>query len=97
MQKQARRDTTPPRHRSALSAAQTAWEDERRELCAKAVAQHLKQAVNLQRPIASLSRAELIGVAFAATSEFIRVTSARLAAPSPETDLTADAHLLGVL
>lgn len=54
------------------------WLDYLRNECAKAIADYLKQSVNLQRPIASLSRAEMHGMAEAATSRWIVGVSERI-------------------
>ena len=55
-----------------------AWLDHLRSECAKALAIHLQSTVNLKRPIESLTRAEMLGLAEAVTSQWIVLVSRRL-------------------
>jgi hypothetical protein len=50
-----------------------------REKCARAMAAHLKQAVNVQRPINSLTLPEMMALAEACTAHWIVEVSARVA------------------
>lgn len=47
--------------------------------CAKALAKWFKEALNVQRPIISLTKTEMLGAATAVTSEWIKVVSKRKA------------------
>lgn len=60
------------------------WLDYLRAECAKAVAEHLQKAVNINRPICSLSRAEMLGIAEAATARWIVLVSQRTTEPQGE-------------
>jgi hypothetical protein len=60
------------------------WLDHLRAECAKAIAEHLQKAVNIDRPIRSLSRAEMLGIAEAATARWIVLTSQRMSEPREE-------------
>lgn len=54
------------------------WCDHLRAECAAALAQHLSAAVNISRPIKSLSRLELYGAAEAVTARWIQLVSQRI-------------------
>ena len=60
------------------------WLDYLRAECAKAIAEHLQKAVNLDRPIRSLSRTEMLGIAEAATARWIVAVSQHIAEPREE-------------
>ena len=55
------------------------WADHVRAECARAVGEWLEGSVRLDRPIRSLTRAELQNIAEAATSRWIVLTSQRIA------------------
>lgn len=59
-------------------SAEDVWLYALRDQCARAIAEYLKESVNLQRPIASLSKAEMHGMAQAATSRWIKAVSERI-------------------
>lgn len=70
---------TPAKILDQAMAREDVWLEQLRQQCAQAIADYLKQSVNLQRPIASLSRAEMHGMAEAATSRWIVAVSERIA------------------
>ena len=54
-----------------MSAEDDQHLNELRAECAKAIADYLQKSVNLQRSIASLSKAEMLGMAEAATAQWV--------------------------
>lgn len=65
--------------RERLPNPDDAWVDALRESCARATAVCLKQAVNVDRPIRSLTLVEMMGLAEACTAHWIVEVSKRLA------------------
>lgn len=80
----------------ARYTADDEWQDKLRETCARAGAHWLRDAVNIRRPIASLTLTDMCGLAEAITSTWIVKVSQRpdhAAATKAEQD--AYALLLG--
>lgn len=59
------------------------WLAELHTACARAAARWLKAAVNIDRPIKSLTLVELKGLAGAVEGEWLKKVAARLAGPVP--------------
>ena len=68
------KDAAAPSHNAA-----DRWADHVRAECAKAVGEWLEASVRLERPIRSLTSAELQNIAEAATSRWIVLASRRIA------------------
>lgn len=77
----AKRVASEPRPRSTDDL----WLDELRADCAKAMVKYLKQGVNIQKPIGSLSQRELEGLAEACTARWIVRVSERQGAANGTT------------
>lgn len=69
---------TPMQIIDQAMSGEDVWLYSLRDQCARAIAEYLKQSVNLQRPIASLSKAEMHGMAEAATARWIKIVSERI-------------------
>lgn len=82
----SRRKSKPPESRT--ENPDNTFTDALRTQCAKAAVRWLKEAVNIQRPIASLTLRELEGMAEAVTAEWIKLVLAEKR-KAPET-LPAD-------
>lgn len=54
------------------------WLDHLRSECAKSIAEYLQESCNLDRAIRTLSRAEMLGMAEAATSRWVVLVSQRI-------------------
>ena len=54
------------------------WLDHLRSECAKAIADYLQKSVNLDRAMRTLSRAEMLGMAEAATARWVVLVSQRI-------------------
>lgn len=74
----ARPDKNAPVTRPRPPNPDDQWIDELRESCARAMAAHLKEAVNTQRPINSLKLPEMLALAEACTAHWICQVSKKI-------------------
>lgn len=56
------------------------WVDALRESCARAMGQHLKLALNIQRPINTITKVEMMALAEACTAHWIVEVSKKITA-----------------
>jgi hypothetical protein len=87
------KDAPPLRHRAPNP--DDAWCDTLRESCARAMAAHLKEAVNTQREIRSLTLAEMMALAEACTAHWIVAVSQKQASEDLSPTLREFVNLLG--
>jgi hypothetical protein len=91
-----RRKKTPPESR--VKSSDDLWLDELRTRCAKAGARYLKAAINIQRPVCSLTMPELQGLAEAVTAEWIVAVTEKLNdADDPASSMPSREYYRGLL